>query len=187
MFVRNVSALLLYAVLLGFCASGPEIRASSVFSEQDALSFDGGVDWVADPTLLEGEWYEQWYKELKERVSAADLIVKVTIRVIRSDTDLDGNQPFHLYASPSTTYKGQWSNGDLYFSSDPTLRGYNSIRSGKDNVLKKEFIAFVKWQNSDNRTVARFHLSQSSAKLLATVEEITSKTNDERNQPTRLF
>ncbi|MBK8169066.1 MAG: hypothetical protein IPK60_01825 [Sandaracinaceae bacterium] len=136
----------------------PRAVVSSPFAEEDARYFDDGADFVADPTMLEGRWREEWADDFQGRIEKADVMVVVHISTVRTSVDLDHRTTYHLVPEPTQSLWEQLPPVEL------TVRegapGYASVHASLERLQVGNYILFVKWYTTDTGDVgAHWHLS----------------------------
>lgn len=148
----------------GETSSAP--RATSPFQPQHLRAFDGRVDFINDPEILERNWQDEWNDDLQRRVSYANAVAVVRIEALRSTTDPEQKTVYHLLAQPETAILGTMQpefdlrvrEGDL---------GFTSVHRNQQQILQHMFIVFLKWaDDSDGSVVARWHLSPATDAVL---------------------
>lgn len=129
-------------------------------------AFDGRVDFINDPEILERNWQDEWNDDLQRRISSANVVAVVRIEAMRSTTDPEQKTVYHLLARPETPVFGTMQpefdlrvrEGDL---------GFASVHQNQQQILEHMFIVFLKWADDpDGSVVARWHLSPATDAVL---------------------
>ncbi len=172
------------ALLVAGCGSAtreivPEV--TSPFTEADAVLFGNGLDLVADPRLLEGQWLDTWEDELDRRVQAADVVALVTVRTLRTDVDLDRRQTLRLLTHVERTYLGEVSE-DLTLSVREGQPSFGLVRDNERRLLGEQYIAFVKWADEEGSIRPRWHLSPASEQVALRVRDLLQRRRDVRQE-----
>lgn len=164
----------------------PEHAATSPFLESHEAMFENGLDMVRDPDALDGSWLGAWQEELDERVTNADVVALVTVRTLRTDVDLDRNETYRLIASVDRAYLGE-PGEELTLTVRETERGYGTVENNQRRLLDEQFIAFVKWQQTEQGIRARWHLSPATEavaietrRLLASRRQVSTSDGSRR-------
>lgn len=158
--------------LLSACGgSATPARQTSPFTEEHAAVFEDGVDFIADPTALEGRWRQDWSRDLDQRVTWSDLIAKVTINTLRTDTDLDRLSTFRLIAVVEDSMWGDPPEEEMVLTVREGEAGFGTIEGNERRILNQPFIAFVKWVETPTGEVSpHWHLAPATEEVTARVE-----------------
>jgi len=147
--------------------SSQSITPSSEFTAEHARLFKDSIDFVEDPSILVGKWKETWYNEHSERIKYADLIAVVTISTVRIDTDLDGRNVYRLIGTIDEILSGETPNKEITMKVRVGEPGYESVEGNEKRILNKRFIAFIKWYEvSEDTIAAHWHLTPASTPIL---------------------
>lgn len=170
--LRAFGMLLLSCSMAGQLAScgGPvqQIQVSSPFTEEHAKYFEDGIDFVQDPTTLDGRWREEWQAEMEKRVELSDLIAHVTVETVRSHWDLDRTM-LQLELSIQKRIHGRAPSGPLSVTVRDGDPGFPSVKSNESRMLKMSYVLFVKWYADDlGQPIPHWHLSPEE--VMGTVE-----------------
>lgn len=161
--------------LLGGCGGGATaVRPTSPFTDEDARFFDGSVDFVEDPTALQGRWADTWNEELDERVGRLDMLAAIEVHTLRTDTDLDRRRTFRLVANVRDELYGDYELGELDLVVREGERGFATVEGNQRRILHQPFLAFVKFAESelDGSIVPKWHLSPVSQPVLDRVNAL---------------
>ena len=158
---RSAPLVAILAVSVAACGSAsPAVEPTSEFTEAHALAFEDGIDVVGDPEALEGRWRDEWSRELQMRVADADLLAIVTVKTIRTDTNLDRESTYRLIVDVNRVLLGQPPRGELSLASSQRSRGFASVDANIRRVLDQRFVAYIKWYLNEHGTVApHWHLA----------------------------
>lgn len=163
--------LLLGSVLSGCGSAPPPARATTPFTAEHAEVFEDGVDFIADPTQLEGRWREDWSRDLDRRVSESDVIAKVTVHTIHTDTDLDRVSTYRLVGEVEEALWGEPPEDEVTLSVREGDPGYGTLEGNDRRVLNQSFVAFIKWYDAPDGTVRpHWHLAPSTEPVVSRVE-----------------
>ena len=176
---RSLSSVVLLSLLLacgGGAAESARPRSADPLTEEQATVFEDGVDFVADPTVLEGAWRESWTRELDLRVSDANAVALVTVHTLRTDVDLDRRTTFRLLFNVERTLLGS-------VDPDLTLRvvegdaGFASLTGNEQRILNQPFVLFLRWAQApgSEEVVARWHLSPAADGVVDRVEYLAER------------
>ncbi len=168
-------------VLLLACGGGPTSAVSGApLTAEEELLFENGVDFVADPEALEGQWRRDWSSELDQRVRRGDLIAYVHVQTTRTDTDLDRRVTYRLFVDEGRTLVGQFPSGDLVLRAREGERGYGTVAGNERRLLNQDFVLFLKWELPEGATdlVPRWHLSPATEPVKLRVEYLVERRRD---------
>lgn len=165
--------LLLSCLLAGASAgcggSTPQIQVSSPFTEEHATYFEDGLDFVHDPSTLDGRWRDEWQTELDKRIELSDLIARVKVEALRSHWDLDRTM-LQLELSIQQRLHGRAPSGPFSVTVRDGDAGYPSVKSSESRMLKQSYVLFVKWYANDlGEPVAHWHLSPDTEAVMGPV------------------
>ncbi|MEM9193761.1 MAG: hypothetical protein AAGF12_31590 [Myxococcota bacterium] len=154
---------------------------TSPFTDEHAAVFEDGVDFVDDPTLLEGPWRDSWSDELDQRVQLSDTILLVDIETIRTDVDLDQMNTYRLILAVNSSLFGQPPAEQLTLTVAQGERGYGTVDGNESRLLDGDFIAFLKFMESDEgEIVPRWHLSPATDGVVRRTEYLIERRRAER-------
>jgi len=179
--IRNHVLALLVALSLGLvlgCGSAsPQVVVSPMTPEAE-VSFENGVDFIDDPSLLEGSWLDNWESDIEHRVTLSDAIAIVRVTTVRRDTDLEHHDTYHLAVSVESTRLGTLSS-DVLLSAREGQTGFGTLVGNDERLLSPpsdhpdHFILFVKWAHDDSGgTIARWHLSPAGPAVVQRVNSL---------------
>jgi hypothetical protein len=180
----------LLLLVLGACATGSPAAAPTTgtpLSAEDRVFFDDGVDFVGDPSVLEGRWRDDWSNELDSRVTHADVVSYVRVQALRTDVDLERRTTYRLLVDEVESIVGELPE-DLGLASQEGDGGYITIEGNESRILDEEFVLFLKWEqpSPDAPVRARWHLSPHTEDVTARVEYLAERRRGvERPQPER--
>ncbi len=180
-------ATLLASVALGCGGSRPPpVEPTSPFTAADAQVFDEGVDFVTDPTVLEGRWREDWDHSAVTRVQRADLIAVVQVNTLRTDTDPDQQTTYRIVADVQKAILGHSPTSEMTLPVERGDSGYAAVSSNQQRILDHGFILFVKWyRDAQGEVAAHFHLSPATNPISARVHYLIGRAHPEVVQGTR--
>lgn len=180
--VRHLALALACLTLVASCgASAPRIVATPM-TEAEVVVFENGVDYIDDPTLLEGNWLETWDREIELRVRSADVVAYVRITTMRTDTDLEHRNTHRLIAHLDSVRFGEPGTEDIELVVREDDPGFDTVHEQDRRILNQRFVAFVRWSQSsaDAPIVARWHLAPASERIVRRVNSLV----DLRRAPT---
>jgi len=155
--------------------------APPLTAEEEQL-FEDGVDFVGDPETLEGRWRQDWSRELDQRVRRSDVVARVTVETLRTDTDLDRRVTYRLVVASEETYIGTFPR-DLTLSSMEGDSGYGTLAGNDRRILDQDFVLFLKWAGAEGEVVPRWHHSPASEQVVTRTEWLLDRRRaDERPQ-----
>lgn len=165
--------LALVSAVAGLAACGgtsQQAQVSSPFTEEHAKYFEQGLDFVVDPSTLDGHWRDDWQAELETRVSYSDLIARVKVEAVRTHWDLD-RRMLQLDLSTVQRLYGVMPREGVQVSAHEGDTGYASVKSNETRMLNATYILFVKWYENDvGELVAHWHMSPDSEGTLSMVQ-----------------
>lgn len=173
----RVSVFLLFgAACFGCGGGGASTPDGTLFTpEQDGI-FGSGVDFVADPSAMEGTWSETWNSELDARVRDADVIALVPVTTFRTSTTPRGDRSYHVGGSPTRFLKGTLPKGELSLRSADGDAGFGAVRGNDTRIIDKTYVMFLKWRTdptkNNGKPEIRWHASLAHARLVARVKEL---------------
>jgi len=156
-------------------------------TEEDRVLFDDGVDFVGDPSVLEGRWRDDWSRELDERVTKADIVSYIRVRALRTDLDLERRTTYRLLIEEVEGIVGDLPE-DLALASLDGDGGFTTIDGNENRILDQELVLFVKWEQREPgaEVRARWHLSPHTEQVTSRVEYLAERRRGvERPQPQR--
>lgn len=156
------------------CAAAPvtaPAHPTSPFTDADLALFDDGVDLVADPDALAGQWGDDWNVEMRDRVARSDLIALVVVRTFRSDIDPESRTTHRLLVAVDRAMKGKPPAEELDLATADSAAGYPTIDSHKARLLHMPLLLLAKWVTTSSGTVgSHFHLVAASDKIVSRVQ-----------------
>lgn len=154
--------------------SAPQRTVTGPFSAEHAAVFENGVDYIADPTRIDGSWLREWEQEIDARVSLADAIGLVTITTLRTDVDLDRRETLRLVAHVDRERHGDLPD-ELTLVVRPGQPGYSTVHGNDRRILDQRFVLFVKWAEEDGTIVPRWHLSPAAERVVRRVNTLVER------------
>lgn len=156
------------------CGGTPAARHVVTPMTPDAeVAFDNGMDFLGDPTLLEGNWLEEWDRDLRTRSELSDAVLLVRVRALHENEDLDRNRSYRLSVHVETVRFGTGVPDDLTFVARAHEAGYATVHENESRLLDEQFVAFVRWtETPEGEIVPRWHLSPGSPGVMRRVNEI---------------
>lgn len=185
-----LSTLALAAAASGCGSSTPQVVVTPMTPESES-AFENGVDFIDDPTLLEGSWLDAWESDIEHRVTLSDAIAVVRISTVRRDTDLDRHDTYHLVATIESMRMGTLP-AEVSLAARESDVGFGTLVGNDDRLLTPpadhpdHFLLYVKWTRAeDGPLVARWHLSPAGARVVARVNslvELRRQSTEERRR-----
>lgn len=175
---RLVMGTMLVALLASSSCGGSKsaIRPSSPFTEEHARYFIDGVDFTADPSVLDGRWAESWAEELEQRVGSADFVGRVLIHTLRTDVDLERRATYRLTGRIESTLLGPAPGDEIVLPVHEAQSGFATVEGNERRILDRSFVAYVKWYAADDGSVLpHWHLSPASEAILTRTEELIER------------
>ncbi len=157
---------------------GAALEASSTtpFTEEHAAVFEDGVDFVDDPTVLEGRWRDEWLEDIEQRVRLADGVYLVFIRTVRTDLDLSGRTTYRLVAETESSLFGAPPGDEISLDVTQGERGFGTVDGNERRLLDGRFVAFVKYYVAeDGRVLPHWHLSPATEGVILRVQGLIDR------------
>lgn len=170
------------ALVVGCGASRPGPAVSSPFTDRDAQLFDDGVDLMEDPDALHGSWLADWHRELSERLERSDVIVEGDVISTHVDSDPDQRKTYRVVLAVRRVHHGDLGEGvsEVSLTSREGSLGYASIASNPERVLRRPFVAFMKYVEGPRGPVARFHITPPSIPLRRALAVLADEENKKK-------
>jgi hypothetical protein len=163
-------------VLTGCGGKLQGVRPSSDFTEEHARYFEDGFDFVKEPGELDGQWLQDWQKELEKRVNLSDAIAVVTVTTLRTDVDPDRKTDYRVIANIESRLFGLLPDDELTLEVHEQSEGYNSVHDNQRQYLNRRFVAYVKWYEDDEGDVAaHWHLSPASEGIVERTKKLVEQ------------
>ena len=170
--IRTISVLSLLSTAFAGCGSStPQVVVSPMTPEAE-VAFENGVDFIDDPSLLEGSWLDNWESDIEHRVTLADVIAIVRITTVRRDTDLERHDTYHLAVAIESVRLGTPAD-EVSLTARQGQTGFGTLVGNDERLLTppadhpNRFLLFLRWARSDGgATVARWHLSPAGAAVV---------------------
>lgn len=180
----------LFLALVAACATtstNATPTTGTPLTAEDRVLFDDGVDFVGDPSVLEGRWRDDWSRELDERVTNADIVSYIRVHALRTDVDLERRTTYRLLIDEVNGIVGDLPD-DLALASLEGDGGFSTIDGNENRILDQELVLFLKWEQSEPgaEVRARWHLSPHTEDVTSRVEYLAERRRGvERPQPQR--
>lgn len=168
----------LFSVVLAACggangSENPAMRPSSPFTAEHAKFFDDAVDLIREPEVLGGRWAEEWDEDLRGRVGYADLVARVVVQTLRTDTDLEHRNTYHLVCQINEVLHGESPGRSTEVAVSEGTGGFETVARNERRIVDGRFILFVKWYSDDAGEVkAHWHLTPATRELVAQVKQM---------------
>ena len=154
------------------CGSGTQQVVVSPMTPEAEVAFENGVDFIDDPSLLEGSWLDNWESDIEHRVTLADVIAIVRITTVRRDTDLERHDTYHLAVAIESVRLGTPAD-EVSLTARQGQTGFGTLVGNDERLLTppadhpNRFLLFLRWARTDGgATVARWHLSPAGASVV---------------------
>lgn len=174
--IRTCTALVALGIAALFAGCGPSVqplRVSSPFTAEHAPFFENGVDYIEDPSILEGSWLEAWEHDIEQRVSLSDAIALVTITTLRTDQDLERHETWRLVAHVDRVRHGEGVPEEITLVVREGEAGFGTVRGNEERLLNQRFVLFVKWSTDDSGVIVpRWHLSPAGERIVRRVNSL---------------
>lgn len=177
--------LLLSSSWLLACGGGePEALVGAPLSAEDRQLFDDGLDLVADPEALEGEWRRTWSQELDQRVRRADVVAYVRVETMRTDVDLDRRTTYRILVKGEQELLGELPADGVELRAREGDRGYNTVEGQDERILDQQFVLFLKWDRPEGSTsvTPRWHLAPRVDQVTSRTEYLLERRRDVRTE-----
>jgi len=161
-------------LLLASCGSSAPRIVVRPMTDAEGVVFENGIDYIDDPTLLEGSWLETWEGEIDPRVRRADVVAYVRITTMRTDTDLERRETHRLVAHIDSLRHGEPGVEDLELVVREGDPGFGTVHDQERRILNQRFAAFVRWEQTTEGgpVVARWHLAPASERIVRRVNSL---------------
>jgi hypothetical protein len=176
--------------LLGCGSSTPQVVVTPMTPEAET-AFENGVDFIDNPSLLEGSWLDAWESDIEHRVSLADAIAVVRVTTVRRDTDLEHHDTYHLAVQVASLRYGDLQN-ELLLTARQGEAGYGTLDGNDDRLLNPpsdhpdHFILYVRWTRDEDGTLRpRWHMSPAGTAIVQRVNsliEMRRQSGEERRR-----
>jgi hypothetical protein len=153
----------LFVSACGSTQKGPTV--SSPFEPRDAQLFDDGMDLMEDPDSLHGQWRADWEGELTERIERSDAVVEGTVVAVHADSDPDKRTSYRVVLNVERVHRGEVDGKETSLVAREGALGYRSIAGNPERMLRRQFVAFIKYAEAPVRPIAHFHLTPPSIAL----------------------
>ncbi len=170
----------------GCGGSAAAVRVTSPFTAEHATAFENGIDYIDDPSILEGQWLRSWEEEIDRRVSLSDAIALITVTTLRQDVDLDRRSTYRLIAHVDRQRHGEVPD-DLALVVRQGDAGFPSVDGDESRILNQRFVLFVKWADQDGRVVARWHLSPAAERIVRRVNTLIERRHTPEEERRRVI
>ena len=177
---RIVVALVVLVPLVASCGGPSEevVRGAPLTAEEEVF-FENGVDFVADPEALEGQWRQDWSRELDQRVRRSDIVAYIEVTTLRTDVDLDRRTTYRLFVRQERALLGEVPD-DLMLRSKTGDPGYGTLGANEQRLLNGHFVLFLKWElpEGESELVPRWHLSPNVDAVSQRVEYLLERRRE---------
>lgn len=162
------------------------MRVTSEFTSEHAELFEDGFDFVREPGALEGQWLENWQREINNRVAYSDFIATVTVTTLRTDVDPERRTSFRVVASVERTLYGGVPDSEIELTVDENAVGYASVKDNQQQFLNQVFVAYLKWyEKADGGVAAHWHLSPASEGIVGATEKLIKQRTEKKKEVRR--
>ena len=178
--MRLQAMTLMSAILSTACGgSSEDVVQGAPLTAEEQVFFENGVDFVADPEALEGQWRQDWSTELDQRIRRSDVVAYVKVSTLRTDVDLDRRTTFRLFVDEERELLGEVP-AELMLRSKEGDRGYGTLRNNEQRLLNGRFVLFLKWELPEGASelVPRWHLSPNVEAVAQRVEYLLERRRE---------
>lgn len=158
-------------VLLTGCGATSAPVTIAPFSDEDALAFEHGVDFIVEPGVSGGMAFERWRGDLNRRVARADRIDLVSVRAVHTGVDLDQMTTLRLALEVREPWFGSYPEREYSIEVSESEVGFRSVNGSEQRLLREQFVAFVRFQEEDGERLKHWHLSMVSEQLSSIARE----------------
>ena len=104
---------------------------------------------------------------MTDRLDRSDVIVEGEVVSVHVDSDPDQRKSYRVVLNVHKVHRGQLGNGvrEVALSSREGALGYGSVASNPERILRRPFVAFMKYVEAPARPLAHFHLTPPSIAL----------------------
>ncbi len=171
------------------CGSAPTRVSVTPMTPAHEVAFDNGVDLIADPSILEGSWLEDWEREIDERVRLSDAVALVRVTTVRHDTDLEQHDTYRLFVEVERVRHGAVAANELSLSVESRAAGFATVRDNESRILNQRFVGFLKWVQdpSGGPIAARWHLSPASERVVRRVNSLVEESHSDEDSRRRVI
>jgi hypothetical protein len=172
--VPTVLAALAVAVAACGGTTMQQLHVSGPFTEEHQAAFENGIDYIEDPTILEGSWLTSWEDEINRRVTLSDAIALVTVTTLRQDLDLDRRSTYRLIVHVDRRRHGDVPD-EVVLVVRQADAGFGTVDGNDGRILNQRFVAFLKWVDDNGRIAARWHLSPAGDRVVRRVNSLVER------------
>lgn len=181
-----LAALVLYGGALSGCGASAATIVVTPMTADDEIAFENGLDFIDDPTLLEGSWLDSWQQDIERRVQLSDAIALIRVATVRTDTDLEHRDTYRLLATVEQVRIGTGVPDEITLVAREGDPGFGTIQENDERVLNQRFIVYLRWTRNEAGTlIPRWHLSPAGERVIArvnTLVELRRTAPDDRRR-----
>jgi hypothetical protein len=167
--------------LLACGSSAPPRPVITPMTPEAEVAFENGIDFMGDPSILEGNWLEDWDRDIRDRSELSDAVLLVRVRALQQNVDLDRHQSYRILVHVDTVRFGTGVPDDMTYVSREGEPGYASVHENESRLLEQSFVAFVRWaETPEGEVVARWHLSPASSGVMRRVNDVLNRRTTTR-------
>ena len=161
-------------------------RTVTPMTPEAEVAFENGVDFIDDPSLLEGTWLEEWEGDITRRVDLCDAVVVVRITAVQQNVDLDRNLSYRLVAHIENVRFGTGFEGEITLVSRDGEPGHTSVHENENRLLQNQFVAYLRFVEENGEVVPRWHLSPAADRIIRRTNSLleTRRSTDGRRRVT---
>jgi hypothetical protein len=148
------------------CGGGAVRRTVTPMTPEAELAFENGIDFIDDPSLLEGNWLEEWEGDIARRVDLCDAVLVVRITAVQQNVDLDRNLSYRLVAHIENVRFGTGFDDEITLVSREGDAGHASVHEYESRLLQNQFVAYVRFVEEGEEVVPRWHLSPAADRIV---------------------
>lgn len=164
--MRVLTAALVSLLVAPSCGGGAVRRTTTPMTPEAELAFENGIDFIDDPSLLEGNWLEEWEGDIGRRVELCDAVLVVRITAVQQNVDLDRNLSYRLVAHIDNVRFGTGFDSEITLVSRHGEAGHASVHEYESRLLQNQFVAYIRFVEDGDDVVPRWHLSPAADRIV---------------------
>ncbi|MCB9708530.1 MAG: hypothetical protein H6714_07095 [Myxococcales bacterium] len=158
-------------VFLLIAGCGGRAHTSIPLTSSQMALFDHGIDWIATPSALEGQWKVEWYNELEQRIRYADVVAVCVVRTLRTDADHEQDTAYRMTVELGNVLKGDAGSGEVELTVSKQDAGFAVVESNRNRILGGAFVVFLRKTSASTKDHrASFHLLTASPEVIDIVQ-----------------
>lgn len=180
--MRVLSLALLCLAVAPSCGGGAVRRTLTPMTPEAEVAFENGVDFIDDPSLLEGSWLEEWETDISRRVDLCDAVLVVRVTAVQQNVDLDRDLSYRLVAHIENVRFGTGFDSEITLVSRQSEPGHTSVHENENRLLQNQFVAYLRFVEEDGAVIPRWHLSPAGDRIIRRTNSLLEgrRTGDRR-------